>query len=74
MDANAQKNKIVQWVLSLRDAQMLSLLEDLATPEEELWSKMTPDERASVKRGLDEAEDGNLIPHDEAMKRVRKWR
>ena len=74
MDVNSQKIKIVQWVLGLRDAQMNALLEDMATPESEIWDQMSATESATLKPRLGQADAGDLISHAEAMKKLRKWR
>ena len=74
MDVNSQKIKIVQWVLSLQDALLVSLLEDFTKPEEEIWAELSSNDQAALKRSIAQADAGELIPHDEAMKRLKKWR
>jgi predicted transcriptional regulator len=73
MDVNSDKIKIVQWVLSLRDAHLVSLLADFTAPEQEIWEELSPQDRTALKVSLAQADAGELIPHSEAMKRKKKW-
>jgi hypothetical protein len=34
---------------------------------------MTPEQEASFLRGLKDADEGRVIPHEEVMKEFRKW-
>lgn len=41
--------------------------------QKDWWDDVSDEARASIKRGLKDAEEGRIIPHNEVMKKYKKW-
>lgn len=69
-------NKIVAYLRLLSDKKKRTVLEVVKTfaeDESDLWDEMPEEVRRSVKKGLKESEKGLGRPHEEVMKKYRKW-
>ena len=47
--------------------------EDIDEIGDDWWDKISDGERAAVEEGLKQIEEGKTIPHEEVMKKYRKW-
>jgi predicted transcriptional regulator len=50
-----------------------TLLSGKTTNQEDWWETISTEEKAEIEQGLAEAENGDLIPHEEVMKKYKKW-
>jgi hypothetical protein len=76
MDLNLEHSKIelIQWLSTLDDAKIIGKLLKLRESERSDWAKSISDEeRNSIKRGIEDADNGNLVDHSEARKLYGKW-
>lgn len=74
MDIHARKLKLIEWILSLGDVNLISQLENIATHEPDWWRTLSADEQASIMRGLEQASRGEIRPHSKVMEEFKKWR
>ena len=44
-----------------------------ADAQKDWWDDVSDEAKASIERGLNDAEAGRVIPHKEAMKKYKKW-
>lgn len=51
---------------------MYAMLEDDA--KKDWWDDLSVDAKASINRGLQDIKEGRVKPHDEVMKKYKKWR
>ena len=74
MDLGIQDKKIalIQWLSSIEDNAVIEKLIDIRNKEESDWWDDTS-EKASIKSGLLDAENGKIKPHSEAKKLYEKW-
>ena len=49
------------------------LLKEKTSPQEDWWDTISDEEREEIEQGLEEAERGEVIPHEEVMKKYEKW-
>jgi hypothetical protein len=76
MDLNLEHTKIelIQWLSTLDDAKIIRKVLKLRESERSDWAKsISEDERNSIKLGIEDADNGNLIDHSEARKIYGKW-
>lgn len=69
MATNLQERKIelIQWLSVIDDATLLEKIADLKDQsDQDWWDEISEAEKASVDRGLADADAGNLKPHSEA--------
>lgn len=52
---------------------VLSVVKTFAHEESEWWDAVEEDASASIKKGLQQAKEGNVTSHEEVMKKYRKW-
>ena len=49
------------------------LLSEKIHDQVDWWDTISDEERAEIEQGLAEAERGEVIPHEEVMKKYKKW-
>ena len=52
---------------------VLSVIKTFASEEDEWWDIVEGSAKASIERGLKQADEGNVTPHGEVMKKYEKW-
>lgn len=41
--------------------------------EEDWWDGISPEERAEIEEGIEQADRGEVLPHAEVMAKYKKW-
>ena len=59
---NVQQKKVV-----------LSVVKTFAQEESDWWDGVEDAAKESIKRGLNQADQGKVTPHKEVMKKYKKW-
>jgi hypothetical protein len=71
MDIQAEKLELVQAILNIDDVSVIKKIKNLLKKREHDWfDDLTDEQQESIKRGLEEADRGELISHEEAMARL----
>ena len=71
MDLHAEKLKLVQAVLDIQDIGILKEVKKILKPHTRDWfEELTSDQKESVLRGLEQADKGETISHNEAIVRL----
>jgi predicted transcriptional regulator len=71
MDLQAEKLKLVQAVLNIEDVNVVKAIEEFLIGQQMDWfDDLSPDQQASVTRGLEQADRGETITHQEAIARL----
>lgn len=73
MNIQAKKLELVQLILNTRKPLTLKKVEEVLKNEKESdwWNEISDSERRSIEKGLAEADEGKLIPHEQVMKEVK---
>jgi len=73
MNIQSKKLEIVQLILNTEKPAILEKIEDILKKEKssDWWNEISEGERKSIERGILEADNGELIPHDEVMKKAK---
>ena len=72
---NIEKRKIglINWLSQLQDEGMIMRLESLRNEKQDWWHTISDEERAEIEEGLSQADNGEVIPHEEVMEKYKKW-
>lgn len=69
-----KKIELIQWLSTLEDKAIIEKLLKLRDQEaEDWWNSISEEEKASIKKGIEDAEKGNLNPHSTVKKLYEKW-
>ena len=52
---------------------VLSVVKTFAQEENDWWENVEESAKESIERGLKQMKEGKTIPHDEVMKKYKKW-
>jgi len=71
MDLQAEKLKLVQAVLNIEDINLVKAVEEFLIGQEMDWfDELSDEQQQSVMRGLEQADKGETITHQEAIARL----
>ena len=76
MDINLQNKKIelIQWLSTLNDKSLIDKLMKLREKERtDWWNEIASQEKSSIEKGIQDADDGKLTSHSTAKKIYEKW-
>jgi hypothetical protein len=77
MNISVEKLDIIQKICEIQDTDFIDLIKNIvAIPyqsKKDWWTEITPEERESINRGLDDLDNGKVYPHDQIRKRYEKW-
>ncbi|MBE2289025.1 MAG: hypothetical protein IAE95_05685 [Chitinophagaceae bacterium] len=52
---------------------VLKVIKTFAHEEDEWWEALESDAKDSITKGLKQAKEGEVVPHNEVMKKYRRW-
>lgn len=68
------RSEVLTLVQEEKDNDLLAAIRELLLRKDaDWWDRIGPAERASIKRGIAQADGGMGISHEEAMKPYGKW-
>lgn len=71
MDLQAEKLKLVQAVLNIDDISLIKEVGNLLKSKSHDWfDDLSDDQQQSVMRGIEQADRGETITHEEAMAKL----
>lgn len=76
MDINILDKKIelIQWLSTLEDQSTIEqLIKFRKEKTKDWWDSISNEEKASIEKGIEEADAGNLKDHSEARRLYDKW-
>jgi thiamine pyrophosphate-dependent acetolactate synthase large subunit-like protein len=73
MNLETRKLNLINWITSLQETDLIEKLEALQKEESDWWDDLSEEEKAEIEQGLAEADRGEVIPHEEVMKKYKKW-
>jgi predicted transcriptional regulator len=75
MNIQTEKLRLIAWIAELQDAEtILEFISLKNKTQADWWDQISDEERAEIKKGLAQADNGELIPHEEVMAKYKKWR
>ena len=74
LNIEEKKLALIQWLSGIDDPQLIDSIMKLKDREQaDWWDQVSEAEKASIEKGLADAESGKLEPHSTARKRYEKW-
>jgi len=75
MDIQATKLKLIQQVLETPDEHVLKRISEVFEEEsnQDFWDNLDEDLKASIERGIAQADKGEVKSHEEVMSKYKKW-
>jgi len=77
MNISAEKLDIIQRICEIKDNDLLDIIKNIIeipdTAKSDWWDQITPEEKNSIKRGLNDLEHGKVHSHDQVRKKYEKW-
>ena len=73
MDIQAEKIQLIEWLASLNKPSVIKKLVALKEKEKDWWDEINNDEKNEIKKGLAQADQGQVVPHHKVMARYKKW-
>lgn len=74
MNVLEKKVELIQWLSLLEDGEIIEKLikfkEDLT---KDWWDNISADEKLSIKEGLKDVDNNDLVSHTTARKLYEKW-
>lgn len=75
MDLANEKMKLIDKIIHTDSEELIGWLKEvLSSDEVDFWDELPENIKASVERGIVQAESGETIPHEQAIKKLKKWR
>lgn len=76
MTAQALEKEIAKYVHQLNSTQkkaVLSVVKTFAVEKKDWWDELNEEQIAAIKEAEAELDAGKGIPHEQVMKKLRKW-
>jgi len=77
MDIVELRTDLHNMIDKISDSNVLNAVKTLlagkAATQTDWWDTISDEEKAEIKQGLAEADRGEVIPHEEVMKKYEKW-
>ena len=72
MGHEAVKLELIEWLTKLDDdetIQYLKVVKDSRSGHNDWWDDLSDEQKKGIQRGLNDIEQGNIIPHDEVKRK-----
>jgi predicted transcriptional regulator len=77
MDIVELRTDLHNMIDKISDSNVLNAVKTLlsgnAATQTDWWDTISDEEKAEIEQGLAEADRGDVIPHEEVMKKYEKW-
>lgn len=76
MDELTQMKDVAKKYLDKADEKTIKMVVAMleVDAEKDWWDDLPDGGKVSIKRGLKDIENGRVTPHEEVMKKYKKWR
>lgn len=74
MDIQNTKLELISRLLNTKEERLLAKVKAVIDEEQEdWWSDMDTNEKEIIKKGIEQADQGEVIDHEKVMKLFEKW-
>lgn len=75
MTENDKKLDLVQWIVELDDEKLIfDLMELKEKAKSKGHTELSVYEIEGIRKGLNDIESNQIVPHDEVMKKIQSWK
>lgn len=74
MDLQAKKLELVRLIINTEKPSILKKIEEVFKKEKntDWWDELNEFEKHSIETGIAEADNGELIPHEQVMQEIKE--
>jgi hypothetical protein len=72
MDIYTKKYQLMEWIMNLRDTQMIDKLLSIAE-KSDWWTEISQEEFNSIEKGLQDLSENKVINHHDVKKQYEKY-
>jgi predicted transcriptional regulator len=74
MKRSEQKEKLAKLILETEDKKILGYIQAIFDNNSESWEEEMPEYiKKSIDEGLKDIKEGRVTPHEQVMKKYKKW-
>jgi predicted transcriptional regulator len=75
MDIQVEKLNLIRWLTEVQEPAVIEQFIALKNEQQkDWWDQISDDERIEIDKGLAEADNGDILSHEEVMAKYQKWR
>lgn len=75
MDIQAEKLELIRWLANINEPSIIKRFIALKNKQQsDWWDHISMDEKSEIEEGLAQADNGDVVSHDEVMAKYQKWR
>ena len=71
MDIQAKKLNIIQWLIQLKEEQLLNKIEALQEEDSDFWNILTEAQKLEIKKGLNELDASKKHDYENVISKYR---
>ncbi|AMS27254.1 hypothetical protein AEM51_09750 [Bacteroidetes bacterium UKL13-3] len=74
MNIELEKIKLAQQIFTIESEELLVKIKEFISNEQvDIWDELPVEMKASIDRGIQQAENGQMLSHAEAVKKLKRW-
>ena len=73
MNLETRKLNIIRWISHLEDESIIEGIEKLRSSDGDWWEMIDENEKANIKKGILQADNGEVKSSEEVLSKYRKW-
>ncbi|MFY8022128.1 MAG: hypothetical protein ACOVP1_13065 [Bacteroidia bacterium] len=74
MNIELEKIKLAQKIFNIESEDLIGKIKDFISKEEvDVWDTVPNEVKVSIEKSISQADNGELIPHEDAIKKLRRW-
>jgi hypothetical protein len=70
-DLEVRKLSIIEFLAELKDEAIIQQIENLLKPRVDIWDELNEDEKASIRKGLEDLKNGKRVEFGEFIAKNR---
>ena len=75
MDIQAEKLNLIKWLTDVNEPSIISQFVALRKKQQaDWWDNISEEEKDEIIDGIAQADNGDVLPHEEVMAKYEKWR
>ena len=75
MDIQAEKLNLIKWLADINEPAIIKRFIALKKRQQtDWWDQISIEEKTEIEEGLAQADQGELLSHEEVMSKYQKWR
>ena len=72
MDIYSKKYQLIEWIINLRDTQLIDKLLSIAE-KSDWWTEISQAERNSIEKGLQDLSENKVYKHSDVKKQYEQY-